>query len=452
MSKLRARLLATPAGVACWLAAALAAAAGPTKLESRARPGEVTHVELLLEVGGDLRVSEDGKVRPVPMSVVGKMQYDERIVSRNDSETTSVRSYSTAEAVIKLDKGSLKPVLRADRQVIGVRATDAKATIVSPVGSLTRDELELIDLPANTLIIDRLLPDGPVSVGDQWKHTESLMTALLGIDAVSQTDVTSELKDLDDRAARVEVWGIVQGAVDGISTQIEIKGRYKYDREVGRITWLAFLLEEKRSIGHVAPGADVVARLQMTIVPTRGVTRLSDAAMSGIVLTFDPAQELLEHTTTDGGLRFTYDRRWHVMKETAETVAMRLVDRGDLIAQCNVSKLPTIDPAKRPSMARFQDDIKTSLAKSFGEFIQASEQTTPAGVALYRAVAQGRVSELPIQWNYFHLGDQLGHQAVFAFTLEQDLAERFADADQAIIASVQFLEPTSTASRLPTTR
>jgi hypothetical protein len=73
------------------------------------------------------------------------------------------------------------------------------------------------------------------------------------------------LKEIQGNAAKIEFRGKVQAAVGGVSTELDVQGRCKFDLTQQRITWLALLIDEKRSIGHVSPGLDVVARLQMTI-------------------------------------------------------------------------------------------------------------------------------------------------------------------------------------------
>ncbi len=110
---------------------------------------------------------------------------------------------------------------------------DAEAQLFSPRGPLTRDELDLVDLPANTLLLDQLLPQKAVSPGDRWQHSDNLLAMLLGLDAISQSDVYSELKEVDATAARMEFEGHVEGAIGGVSTELKIKGRYKFHLEQG---------------------------------------------------------------------------------------------------------------------------------------------------------------------------------------------------------------------------
>jgi hypothetical protein len=410
----------------------------PRLLQHPRVAGDLAHVEVLLEVGGDLKIADEGKIKPLKMSVVGKMVYDERLVAvvKDTGHLRSVRYYKLADAAIKIDKGGLKPHLRDERRLIAVATGEGVPTLFSPQGPLNREELELIDVPGNSLLVDELLPAHAVAVHDQWQHSDQLLAGLLGLDAVSQTDVRSELKEIDETSARVELSGTVQGAVAGVATEIELKGRYKYQFKQERITWLALLIEEKRSVGHVGPGADVVARLQMTIAPQAEAGPLSDAAIAGLPLEPAPPQTLLEYEPAARDFTIQHDRRWYVMSDKAGTLAMRLVDRGELIAQCNVSKLPNTDPGKHPTLARFQEDVEQSLDKQFKRFLQASEGTNSLGYTVYRVVAEGVAAELPIQWIYYFVADPHGHQVVFAFTLEEQFVPQLAEADEAIVKSL----------------
>jgi hypothetical protein len=127
------------------------------------------------------------------------------------------------------------------------------------------------------------------------------------------------------------------------------------------------------------------------------------------------------------------------MSDAGEVLTMRYVDRGELVAQCNVSSLAEVDPGKIPTLAKFQQDIEKALDKNFGQFIQASEAMSSSGHAIYRVVAEGKVSDLPIQWRYYLVADREGRQAVFAYTLESELARQLGDADQELVSSVQFI-------------
>lgn len=432
-----------------------AAGADDQSLAARHAPGDVTQVEVLLEVGGDLTVVDDKekKVHALKMSVVGSMVYDEKrlpATGQEPGEVRSVRNYRRCDAVIKIDKGGARPRLRDDRRLVSVAGSTGRTTMFSPTNPLSREELDLIEIPASSLLVEQLLPDRPVSPGDEWQHSNDLVAALLNLDAVSECDVRSRFKEVTAAAAQLELAGTVHGATEGVSTEIELKGRYKFDLKARRITWVALLIKEKRPIGHVAPGVDVAARLQMKITPNVTGEALSDHALAGLILEPRPDSTLLEYESAHGGFRFLHDRGWHVVNEARDSVVLRLVDRGELVAQCNVTALPPVEPGKRLTLAKFQEDIERSLGKTFGRFESAGESVNAAGHHLSRVITTGEVEKLPIQWNYYLVADGRGHQVVAAFTLESALVDRFGTSDASILATLRFLANSADTAAQPT--
>ncbi len=414
------------------------------------KPGDTARVEVLLEVGGDLKVVDEGKVKSLAMSVIGKLRYHEKQLAATPADDArSLRYYERAEAIIKIEKETLSPKLRDARRRI-VAATGPSQTLYSPDGPLMREELDLIEVSSNSLLVDQLLPDRRVAKGDQWRHSEALVAGLLELDAVSQSDVTSELASIDAQTAMMEIKGRVFGAVGGVATEIELEGKYRFDRAAKRVTRLAFSIKEKRSVGHVAAGLDVVAKLQVHVTPTAEVAELADVAGQSRWLDGEPSLKQLEYGQSAGKYRIEHDRRWHIMSEHDNVLALRLVDRGELIAQCNLTTLPDVEPGKHPTLARFQQDIERTLGKDFGQFIAASQAVNDAGYAVYRVEVEGVVSELPIRWNYYLLADDQGHLAVFVFTVEGELVEQLGDADQAIVSTLRFTSQGEDPTEQPT--
>jgi hypothetical protein len=161
-----------------------------------------------------------------------------------------------------------------------------------------------------------------------------------------------------------------------------------------------------------------------------------------------PDAESLDYAAVSGQFRFPYDRRWHLTVDDAKLAILRLMDKGELVAQCNVSMLS--GEKKSPlTLAEFQHDVQTSLGKNFGQFTNASQSTNEAGYAVLRVVARGVVSELPIEWVYYLVQDASGKRVSLAFTYEQDLAERFAQADRAMVQRLRMIEAPAPTAAMP---
>ncbi len=362
--------------------------------------------------------------------------------------TAAHRFYDKAEAVIKVDKGGEKPNLNG-RQLLAVEVTDKGRTIYSPQSPLTSEQLELIDLPGDSLLIEALLPPSAVAVGATWKHSDQLLASLLGLDAVSASEVQSELTEVKDGLAKMSLTGTVQGAAGGVSSEMEIKAKYDFNLKQKRITWFALLIKEKRGVGHIGPGLDVVAKLIMTIESTSESKQLTATAIAAL-----PKKSLSEATQMTvlgpgGKWRLAHDRAWHVTTADPAVTILRMVDRGELVAQCNISPLPPQGEKPLP-LAEFQADIQKSLGQSFGQFVHAAETTRVDGSTVYRVVAEGIVSQLPMRWVYYHITGKDGQRVALAFTLESELVERFAEADRKLATGLSWTNPAETAKQQPT--
>ena len=319
----------------------------------------------------------------------------------------------------------------------------------SPLGPLSQEQLELIEIQGNPALLDRLLPTGEVAVGDQWKHDNRLVAQLFGLDAVQRNDLLSTLRAVESQIVVIDLSGNLRGAIGGVSSDIQVKAKYHFDREHRLIRWLAMTIKENRSIGHASPGFDVTARIRISIDPAEVVDQLRDTALANLDLDAEPGSLMLEFTSQLGGFRFLHPRSWQVMVDRHDVAVLRMIDRGDLIAQCNASKLPDFPAAKRVSLEAFQADIQRALSNEFGEFVQATQGTSGDGLRILRVVIAGLASELPIQWRYYHVSNGAGRQVSLVFTMDAKLVERFAESDQVIISSFEFADTTAAPTSTP---
>jgi hypothetical protein len=405
--------------------------------------GKTDRVEIRLEVGGDTKFAKEGKPQREKMSVLCELDYVEKTLAvPEDAKDAwrSVRDYQKVTADVKVGEGQFKPTLAPEHRRIVVEAAGQTVTLFSPDGNLTRDELDAIDIQANSLLLDLLLPEKSVTIGDHWQHSAELLGAFLRLDEVAKTTVESTLKEVTGTVARFEIAGRVEGAIDGVSTVIEMKGRYRFDLRTKRIDWLGMLIQENRENSFVSDGVDVVSRLAIKITPVKEPTNLSDEALAKLTLKPSPESVCLAYESAVGDWRCALDRRWYLyhQRPKIDTAVLRFVDRGEFTGQCNLSSLPQRKPDELISLEKYQEDIQKALGKGFGEFVEASQTSNDANYRIYRVAANGTSSEIPMQWIYYLVADSQGRQVAFTFAVEQKLIERFAGADRALVESMRF--------------
>ena len=450
-SLLRGAVFAMTACVSLiWTTTSKGAAAN---LSSARKSGDMDRVEVALDVGGTLKMVGENGIEKLKMSASGTAKYHEKLFQRATPEWDRlrvVREYEEARATIQVNEHTTTPALRKERASIVVAGHEKGLQLFGVDGPLSRDELDLIELPCNTAILDELLPGKEVSAGQTWEHSAELTAALLGLDAAGVSDLKSKMIKVEGNAATVEMNGEVQGAIKGVTTKIEVKARYKFDLKSKRITWLGLLLKEDRSIGHVGPGMEITAKLQITIQPGAKQEKLAAMTDAESLKELAPEYAMLEYEPPKGYYRLLYDRRWHVMTDEPNLVSMRMIDRGELLAQAKVSTPAGTSHNATPTIQAFQQEIQKSLDDEFGEFVESTTTQNSLGVITHRVVVRGVVSELPIEWRYYLLVGPDGRQVVVAFTLEETLAERFGTSDEELVDYLEFtaLTPGETARKV----
>ena len=414
----------------------------------------LTRIKAKYEVGGDLSMAADAKPARLPMSVVATFDYCERRIDDGSlpAEKRAVRYYTDAEAAIKVEKQASLSKLPPERRLIRAAVSQKRSTLGAAEGHLTRAEHDLLDLPFNTLLLNELLPAPNSQKGSAAKPTEQLLAMLLGLDAVSRSDVQSVLTAVSSDVGEITLEGALGGVVNGQATEIELKGKLHFDITHRQAFALAILIKEKRSPGPIAPGLDVVGKLKLDIAPVAEMAQLSDKALAGIELATGGEAPPLAYHSAKGKFSFLYDPRWRITREQTESVVMRLVDRGELVAQCNVSLLPKLNPQQTFTLEMFQKEVQQSLGKNFRQFERAAEQKSPTGLRMLHAIALGAVAEVPITWHYYLLIDETGQRAAISFTMEDTLADRFGQADRLVLDEFRFDPPTIRTAAQPRVR
>ena len=204
--------------------------------------GELARVQIALQVGGDLKLVDDkGKTQRAAHERGG--QFGIRRSTPGTSTpagkpTRSVRYYDDVRAVIKIDKGGEKPAVDPTRRLIVAerKPGEGGCQLYSPAEPLKREELDLIDVPGN-----RAWCSTTCCRTSRWpaakagKSPTATLAALLCLDAVSWCDASGILGEIKDGVADIAVGGTLNGAaVAGISTEIELKIKIKFDMTARR--------------------------------------------------------------------------------------------------------------------------------------------------------------------------------------------------------------------------
>ena len=197
---------------------------------------------------------------------------------------------------------------------------------------------------------------------------------MLGLDEVAKTTVQSTLKEVTDTVARFEFAGRVEGTIYGVSTAIEVKGRYRFDLPT-QSHRLAGHADQRGSAAPVSSptGWTSVSRLQMIVTPAKEPASLADAALAKLTLKPTPERPAWRTNRRTAGWQMPVRSPLVSPLRPAEELGGRAAARrsGRAGRTVQLASLPQRDPDKLVSLDEFQEDVRRALGKSFGEFVEA---------------------------------------------------------------------------------
>lgn len=408
----------------------------------------IQKVRAAVEVSGQMKMNPSGKeVKYLPMSVTADLNFlQRRLPELKDSAAVRlVRQYTGAETKFNLKNSEFGHGLRDDRRLIVLQTEGDEGTLFSPLGPLTREELELVDVPGTGVLPELLLPGKELSSGETWELATAAVVRLLSLDAIHKHDLVGKFDEIRDGIVILSIEGKATGAVGGISSEINFKAKINLDPKEQLLTWLAISLNENRAIGHAQPGYEVTSRIRILTALADSAPELSDSALENLPLLAKSGETLISFRSEKGGFELNHDRRWRVMSEKYDSAVLRLIDRGELVSQCNIAKLKNFAKGETLTLEAFQEDVTKALEKQKGQITEASQNTTEDGILVQKLLVTGTAAELPIQWTYYHLSDSAGRRASLVFTIDAKLVERYGHIDQELISAFRFFDPPVTA-------
>ena len=89
------------------------------------------------------------------------------------------------------------------------------------------------------------------------------------------------------------------------------------------------------------------------------------------------------------------------------------------------------------------------MGKRLEQLQYANQDTDSQGRRILQVAALGVIDEVPIRWVYYHISNPEGRRMAYVFTMEADMAERFAGADQVLVGGLEFTARAETPEPTP---
>ena len=408
---------------------------------ARQRRTALRTVSIQISVNGHLRTGLSETQQELPLRVEGQLQYVEQLRPASNNRAIAIRHYQTAEAEIEIARQQTQSSLSADHRQIICQSNETGDELFSAHGPLTRDELDLIDIPGNSAQWWRLLPTQAVKLGDSWFLSRLAVRALLRLEAISKWAVRCKLRKVAGHVLTIAIEGTAEGAAGGAASLVRIDGNYQVDLTRQQVQQLDLRIWEDRQMGHAQPGFKIEAQVRAAAKPLADSAADVEAVKQHPIKALDGLEDellLLSFRTSQGGFQLLHDRRWRVLTDTPEVSILRCVQRGQLVAQANISRLT--DRGDKPiwSAAQFEKKIRTSLGDKFTRILDSAQRQDDRGYRVLRVRAAGATEDVKLIWTYWYLADRDGGQVTLVVTHEQKHAAMLAETEQALADSLRI--------------
>ncbi len=425
-------------GAGAWVVAVAASGlAERATLREAAKVGDSTRATVELKADGTFKpagLPGSPEPKPLALKVETRLRFDERVaaVDRLGGASRAVRRVGQAASTINGEVRPSSAALRPELATLAAAIKGGQVEVSSLGGPLTRPELELVQGPGDPLAFPALLPGGAVAVGDRWPVGDAAARNLSGYDALAVNGLEATLEALDADSARVKLLGSIRGAALGGEGSMACDGGFTFDRKAGLVTRLILRRAETRRPGPIEAGLDVKSVLTV-------VRAGSDAGPADVLDERSPGRDLLLFIAPDGKYSLVHDRDWHLFWDDSRQVVLKRLDRGELVAQCNISDGPNAGKGRHQDVGQFRDDLRKALGDRFVRVVGEGEVAgAPAGGFRHKVSIQGRQGDAGVLWHYYLIAGPEGDQLIATFTLGLAQQAQFADQDLRLIGSLEW--------------
>ncbi len=434
------RMRSVIAGIV-FVAFAGAVQAQPVTLAETPAAGDCFRYSVELELAGKLIVTQEGMKDAIRLEAKARHLFAERTLAVADGlPSRSARHYEGANASAVVAGEKSDRALPADRALIVALRNSEGTFCFSPSGALTRDELDLVTEHFNPQCIAGLLPNKVVNIGDTWTVTPAAAQAACQFDGLIKNALTGKLTAVANGQATFTVEGTVEGIEHGAKVSLTVTASATFDIATKRVTAITWKQKDDREQGPVAPASQVEATITVKRQTVAELPKeLNDTTLAIVPKAeVPPALTMLRHADAKNRYSLVYPREWHVTGQTDQHLILRLLDKGEFIAQATVVVWKKAEAGKHTPADEFKKAVNSSPGWVATRVLEDAENTLPDGRWLYRIAAEGEMEKLPVLQSFNLVAGPQGDQAVMTFAMKPEKAKAVGTRDRELVNAITF--------------
>ncbi len=405
------------------------------------RAGECFKVTIETTVTGAIKPAAD-KEKTIALSAKNEHAILERVLTADKGVVRkAARYYEKALSEAEIAGEKVRRVLRDERRLVVAQRIDDQPLCYSPAGPLMQPEIELITEHFDTLHLTGLLPGKENAIDDKWTIGNASVQALCLFEGLISQDLTGKLTEVKDGLAVIAVEGTASGVELGAAVKLDIKATVRFDLLNHRLVALEWKQKDTREQGPASPASDmesttVLKRSLLTEEPME----LSKASLVGVPADDDPPEllKLVLHKDHKGRYSFFHTRDWRMTGQTEHHLVLRLLERGDFIAQATITAWRKEPAGQHMDADEFKKQVAASPNWEMEEIVEAGETPTDEGRYAYRITAKGAQDGIKVVQEFILLAGPQGDQVVVTFTMKSGNAAKIGTRDLALVNAIAF--------------
>jgi hypothetical protein len=431
----------TLASVVVALSVAASGQAQTYPLVEKPKAGDCCRFRLEMKLEGEQRVAREGQTASLPLKMTATHEFSERVLdlAATGLPQKSARVYETARVTIARTSDVSERSLRPERRLLVAQRAKEEQLVYAPSGPLTREELEVTE-HLDTLSLTGLLPGKEVGVGETWKVGNAIAVALCAFEGLGEQDLTCKLESVQENVATVRVTGTASGIDRGAGVKLTVTASYRFDLKQSRLVSLEWKQKDDRDQGPASPATAI----EVTTTLTRSVIdqppTLTDVALVSVPDGLEVPATMLGLCYHDPKSRFdlVYGRDWVMVGHPDDQLVLRLMDRGDFVAQVTLTPWTKAEAGKHLS----GEEFKAAMAETPGwepeEELQAGEVPLEGGCWGYRLSTGGKLDGLKVTQSFYLVASPQGEQVVLAFLMTPAQVQKLGTRDLSLVGGVLF--------------
>jgi hypothetical protein len=417
------------------------ALAQPVPLAEAAKPGDCSKYTIDLYLTGNLLLTQEGGRQPIKLEARARHVFADRTLAVDAGMPhRSARFYDVAGAAAIVGGERFDRTLALDRRLVGAHRNPDGLLCYAPAGPLSRDELDLVTEHFNPHCLPGLLPGKDVNPNDTWPLGNPAAQAACQVDGLIKNGLTGKLTEVKDGVATFTIEGTVEGIEAGGKVTLNVTATGRFEITSRRITELTWKQKDDREQGPVSPASQVEATIALKREALAAVPKeLDDAAITAVPRGDVPPGMLnLRHTDSKGRYVLIYPRDWQVTGQSDTHLILRLLDRGEFVAQATVSVWKSLPPGRHVPADEFKKAVSVAPGWVLGRVTEEGEVPVGGGRWLYRVSAEGTMDNLPVVQTFHLLAGPNGDQIVVTVAMKPDKVKVVGNRDVSLVNAIEF--------------